>query len=108
MDILGRSAIAIAGLIRNRELSALDVMAQTLRQAERVQRALNPFVTIAWDQAIEQAKRCDQLLLKGTPADAAYLFGVPFTAKDLLNTCDLRTTYGSRAVSYTHLRAHET
>jgi len=54
-------------------------------------------VTIAWDQAIEQAKRCDQLLLKGSPADAAYLFGVPFTAKDLLNTCDLRTTYGSRA-----------
>jgi aspartyl-tRNA(Asn)/glutamyl-tRNA(Gln) amidotransferase subunit A len=97
MDILGRSAIAIAGLIRNRELSALDVMAQTLRQAERVQRALNPFVTIAWDQAIEQAKRCDQLLLKGSPADEAYLFGVPFTAKDLLNTCDLRTTYGSRA-----------
>lgn len=57
MDILGRSAIAIAGLIRNRELSALDVMAQTLRQAERVQRALNPFVTIAWDQAIEQDRK---------------------------------------------------
>ena len=97
MDILGRSAIAIAGLIRNRELSALDVMAQTLRQAERVQRALNPFVTIAWDEAIEGAKRCDELLLKGTPKDADPLFGVPFTAKDLLNTFDLRTTYGSQA-----------
>ena len=97
MNILGLSAIAIAKLIRDRELSALDVMAQTLQQAERVQRALNPFVTIAWDQAIEHAKRCDERLLKGTPNDAAHLFGVPFTAKDLLNTFDLRTTYGSRA-----------
>ena len=97
MNILGLSAIAIAKLIRDRELSALDVMAQTLQQAERVKHALNPFVTIAWDQAIEHAKRCDERLLKGTQNDAAHLFGVPFTAKDLLNTFDLRTTYGSRA-----------
>ncbi len=97
MNILGLSAITIAKLIRDRELSALAVMMQTLEQAERVQRALNPFVTIAWDQAIEHAKRCDELLLKGPPSNTAHLFGVPFTAKDLLNTFDLRTTYGSRA-----------
>ncbi|MGB1756267.1 MAG: amidase family protein, partial [Pseudomonadales bacterium] len=97
MNILGLSAITIAKLIRDRELSALAVMMQTLEQAERVQRALNPFVTIAWDQAIEHAKRCDELLLKGPPSNSAHLFGVPFTAKDLLNTFDLRTTYGSRA-----------
>ena len=67
MEILGLSGTAIAKLIKNGEVSAVDVMEQALNHADKVQALLNPFVTIIHDAALGQAKQADELLKKTRP-----------------------------------------
>lgn len=100
MEILGLSGTAIAKLIKNGEVSAVDVMEQALNHADKVQALLNPFVTIIHDAALGQAKQADELLKKKRPETLPAFFGVPFTVKDLLDTQGVQTTYGSRSLEH--------
>lgn len=100
MEILGLSGTAIAKLIKNGEVSAVDVMEQALNHADKVQALLNPFVTIIHDAALGQAKQADELLKKTRPETLPAFFGVPFTVKDLLDTQGVQTTYGSRSLEH--------
>jgi len=100
VEILGLSGTAIAKLIKNGEVSAVDVMEQALNQADKVQAHLNPFVTITREAALAQAKQADELLKKTRPETLPAFFGVPFTVKDLLDTQGVQTTYGSRSLEH--------
>ena len=100
MEILGLSGTAIAKLIKNGEVSAVDVMEQALNQADKVQAHLNPFVTITREAALAQAKQADELLKRTRPETLPAFFGVPFTVKDLLDTQGVQTTYGSRSLEH--------
>ena len=100
MHLIGLSGVDIARLIRTRQVSAMEVMLATRQQAEKVQNVCNPFVGFNWEQAITQARHCDQRLSTGDSAALPALFGVPFSVKDLLNTRDMCTSYGSRAFQY--------
>ena len=91
MEILGLSGTAIAKLIKNGEVSAVDVMEQALNQADKVQAHLNPFVTITREAALAQAKQADELLKRTRPETLPAFFGVPFTVKDLLDTQGVQT-----------------
>jgi aspartyl-tRNA(Asn)/glutamyl-tRNA(Gln) amidotransferase subunit A len=87
------SASDLARMIRSRQLSALEVTRAALAQAERVQGALNCFVTICAERALEDAAAADRTLVAG--GEPGPLHGVPFHVKDLVNTKDVRTTFGS-------------
>jgi aspartyl-tRNA(Asn)/glutamyl-tRNA(Gln) amidotransferase subunit A len=100
VEILGLSGTAITKLIKNGEVSAVDAMEQALNQADKVQTHLNPFVTIAHDAALSQARQADELLKKTRPETLPAFFGVPFTVKDLLDTQGVQTTYGSRSLEH--------
>lgn len=100
MEILGLSGTAITKLIKKGEVSAVDVMEQALNQVDTVQPLLNPFVTIAHDAALAQARLADELLGKTQPETLPAFFGVPFTVKDLLDTQGVQTTYGSRSLEH--------
>ena len=100
MHLIGLSGVDIARLIRTRQVSAMEVMLATRQQAEKVQNVCNPFVGFNWEQAITQARHCDQRSSTGDSAALPALFGVPFSVKDLLNTRDMCTSYGSRAFQY--------
>ena len=100
MEILGLSGTAIAKLIKNGEVSAVDVMEQALNQADKVQAHLNPFVTITREAGLAQAKQADELLKRTRPETLPAFFGVPFTVKDLLDTQGVQTTYGSRSLEH--------
>jgi|TARA_B110000971_G_C20022322_1_gene506975 aspartyl-tRNA(Asn)/glutamyl-tRNA(Gln) amidotransferase subunit A len=100
VEILGLSGTAIAKLIKNGEVSAVDVMEQALNQADKVQAHLNPFVTITREAALAQAKQADELLKRTRPETLPAFFGVPFTVKDLLDTQGVQTTYGSRSLEH--------
>jgi aspartyl-tRNA(Asn)/glutamyl-tRNA(Gln) amidotransferase subunit A len=100
VEILGLSGTAIAKLIKNGEVSAVDVMEQALNQADKVQAHLNPFVTITRDAALAQARQADELLKRTRPETLPAFFGVPFTVKDLLDTQGVQTTYGSRSLEH--------
>ena len=99
MEILHLSGTAIARLIKRGEVSAVDVMEQTLKRAMEIQARFNPFVTITHDAALLHAQQADNVLQQTEPDSLPDLFGVPFTVKDLLDTQGVLTTYGSRSLA---------
>ena len=71
---------------------SVDAVAACLDRAEAAQRTLNPYVTLDRDAAMAAARAADAL------PGARPLRGVPFSAKDNIETAGLRTTYGSRTL----------
>lgn len=86
-----RSATELAELIRARAVSAAEVMDAHLASIERLNPQLNAIVAVAPD-AREQAAARDREVARGH--DIGPLHGVPFTAKDIIETADLPTTLG--------------
>src|SRR3954451_20101231 len=76
-----------------KEISPLDVTRAVLARAERLQPELNCFITICADQALAQAKDAERRIMMGEPI--RLLEGIPFTVKDIVNTRDVRTTFGA-------------
>lgn len=85
------SATELARRIRDRAVSAAEVMEAHLEAVDRLNPRLNAIVAVARD-ARDQAAAHDRALARGSPIGP--LHGVPFTAKDIIETADLPTTLG--------------
>jgi Asp-tRNA(Asn)/Glu-tRNA(Gln) amidotransferase A subunit family amidase len=83
----------IATGIRTGAFSAETVVAESIRRAKAIKPALNPFVLIREDKALETALAVDGAIARGEARGA--LLGVPFAAKDLTPTEGDLTTLGS-------------
>lgn len=92
-DLCFASAVELAGHIRAREVSCVEVMDAHLAQIERVNPRVNAIVTLDADGAREQARRADAQLARGEAN--GLLFGLPTAVKDLVETRGMRTTFGS-------------
>lgn len=94
-DICFKDAVELAGLIRDREVSATEVMTAFLSQIERVNPKVNAICTLVGEEAaLRAAKEADERLARGqTPGP---LHGLPHAVKDLVPTAGIRTTFGSR------------
>ena len=93
-DICTLSAIEMAKLIREGELSARETVEAHLTQIERVNPSVNAIVTLVADQARKSAFEADEAQAKGRPLGR--LHGLPTAHKDLQPTKGIRTTFGSR------------
>lgn len=87
------SAMELVPLIAARALSPVELMGAVLDRIEVLQPRLNAFITICADKAMAAARRAEDQLMRGEPLGP--LHGIPFSAKDLVNTLDVRTTHGS-------------
>ena len=85
-----------AAIVRG-EVSATEVVAETLSRIESVEPVLNAFVTLMPEQAMEAARAADRLLAEGR--EPGPLHGVPISVKDLINVGGVRTTFGSRTMA---------
>jgi amidase len=86
-------ATDIAALIRQKKLSAREVMQAHLRQIERINPKVNAIVTLVpEDQLLAQARAADEAVMKGRTGS---LHGLPIGVKDIVETKGIRTTYGS-------------
>ena len=85
-------ATKLAGLIRTREVSPVEVMKAHLDRIEAVNSKVNAIVTIA-DDALESARTAEAAVLRGD--ELGPLHGVPFTAKDSIDTANVLTQRGS-------------
>ena len=98
---MGRDSYVTARDIRDRivgrEVSAAEVMAETLSRMETLEPTLNAFVTPTPERAMEAAREADRLLAEGGEPGA--LHGVPISVKDLINVGGVRTTFGSRTMA---------
>ena len=93
MDICFLSATEMARLIRNKALSAREVLDAHLRQIERLNPQVNAIVTLVEDQARKRAAQLDEEIVHGRLAGV--LHGLPIAHKDITDTKGIRTTYGS-------------
>lgn len=83
----------IAQLLGAREASAQEIVAASLDRISALNPAINAVVAVRAEAATAEAR-----VLDATPAaDRGPLHGVPFTVKDVTETLDLPTTYGSMA-----------
>ncbi len=92
-EICYLTAREIRDRIRNRDLSAVEVMEAHLAQIEKVNPTVNAIVTLHPDLAIEGAKAADEAISNGD--DLGPLHGLPTAVKDLTLTKGIRTTFGS-------------
>ena len=83
----------LAALVRNRALSAVEVMQAHIAQIERVNPAVNAIVTFLPEQALACAQAVDAAFARGQ--DPGPLAGLPVAHKDLTPTKGMRTTFGS-------------
>ena len=93
-DICFLTATGMADLIRRKKLSARETLDAHLKQIERVNPQVNAIVTLVAEQAIENARKADEMQARG--ATLGPLHGLPIAHKDLVETAGIRTTFGSR------------
>ena len=79
--------------IAAREVSPVELTRTILARAEKLQPVLNCFITLAGEQALAVAKDAEDAVMRGD--SLGLLHGIPFAAKDLVNTAGVRTTFGS-------------
>lgn len=86
------SATELRGRIARKEISPVELTQAVLGRAARLQPELNCFITLCADDAMAAAREAEQAVMAGKPL--GLLHGIPFTAKDLVNTKGVRTTFG--------------
>src|SRR5450631_3145171 len=84
----------LAAALRARKVSSWELVAQSLREIERLDSKLNAFVTVTGEAALAEAKARDEELARGI--DRGPLHGIPIAHKDLMRTKGVRTTAGSK------------
>lgn len=85
-------ATKLAELIRTREVSSVEVVQAHLDRISAVDPGVNAIVTVA-ETALLAAKQADEAITAGQ--DIGPLHGVPFTAKDSIDTAGVATQRGS-------------
>jgi Asp-tRNA(Asn)/Glu-tRNA(Gln) amidotransferase A subunit family amidase len=86
-------ALVIADQVKKGMITATEVLEAHLEQVRSQNPTLNAIVTLAEDEAREQAANIDSSIAAG--AVPGPLAGVPFTVKDLIATRGVRSTAGS-------------
>jgi aspartyl-tRNA(Asn)/glutamyl-tRNA(Gln) amidotransferase subunit A len=87
------SITELAGKIRAREVSPLELTQDALAQIEKLNPKLNAFITITADAALAEARAAEAEILRGEWRGP--LHGVPLGLKDLIDTAGVRTTAAS-------------
>ena len=113
VSLMHYSLQKLAHLILNREITALELLNQTLEKLQRVNPSLNAITFFDAEQARQHAMHCDEMLANGKSLGP--LHGIPLTIKDSINVEKMPTTDGVKtyeayipeheAVLVTRLRA---
>ncbi len=92
-DIAFASIAQLSQWIHNRSISSERLTRIYLKRLKEYGPKLECVVTLMEDEAIAQARRADRELSAGI--DRGPLHGLPWGAKDLLDTTNVRTTWGA-------------
>ena len=92
MDITELPALEQACLIKQRESSCRELVLSHLQLIERVNRSVNAILQLDAERALEQAEEIDRQVSQNV--DVGLFGGVPFTAKDNLETAGIVTAIG--------------
>ena len=79
--------------LKSKEFSATELTQSCLNQIKS-QSELNAFITVTAEEALNQAKQVDAKITAGDSISP--LAGIPYAAKDLFLTKNIKTTAGSK------------
>ena len=82
-------ATELAGLIRAKKLSPVELTKAVLERIERLNPTLNAFCTLTPEASLAAARAAEQAVMSGTPLGP--LHGLPYSVKDLANTKAVKT-----------------
>ncbi len=83
----------LAPRLKRREISPVEITRACLGRIEKLNPALNAFITVMAESALAEARKAEAEILRGEWRGA--LHGVPVALKDLIDTAGVRTTAGS-------------
>ena len=87
---------SLARAIRTRKVSPVEITKACLERIERLNPALNAFITVTAERALADARRAERVSARG--GRRGPLHGVPIAIKDIFATAGIRTTCGSRVL----------
>ena len=90
-DLLRKDTTELAQLIASRKVSPVELTEACLRQIDSLNPALNAFLTVCGDEALQSAREAEAT----AGPDSLPLHGIPVAVKDLEATKGVRTTFGS-------------
>ena len=94
--LVGQTASEIRRRVAAREVSCEEVVRGHLDRIATTEPAVDAFLLVSADRALDRARRLDAALGAGEPAPP--LAGVPLAVKDVLHVEGLATTCGSRTL----------
>lgn len=89
-----QEASTLAEMIRNKEITSVEVVQAHLDRIEAVNPKINGIVTLMGEQALKEAAAADKAVAAGEQLGP--LHGVPFSVKDSIDTAGVPTQYGSK------------
>jgi aspartyl-tRNA(Asn)/glutamyl-tRNA(Gln) amidotransferase subunit A len=85
--------LELSTALRKRQLSPVELTRECLKRIERLNPALNAFILVADELAMEQAQRAEDEIAHGNWRGP--LHGIPIGLKDLIDTAGIPTTAAS-------------
>jgi len=92
-DVAGLTLKEASEMVRRKAVSPVDLTQACLKRIETYGPALNAFITVTRDQAIESARAMEAEQLRGKWRGP--LHGIPIALKDNIDTAGIRTTAAS-------------
>ena len=93
-NLVWRSALECAALIRDKQLSPVELTEAILARIDALNPRLNAYCLVTHDVARRAAREAEIAVMKREPLGP--LHGVPISLKDMIYTRGIRTTGGSR------------
>lgn len=97
VDATALGVAASAALLRNGDLSPLDLAEAYLQRIARHEGTINAYVTVTQEQAIAQAQTLTDELMRGQYRGP--LHGIPLALKDNIDTSGIATTAANRMLA---------
>ena len=94
LEITKMTALQLRRAIRTKKISPVEVVNAVLERIERLNPKINAYCTLVPEQALREAKKAENKVVKGEPLGP--LHGIPVSIKDLAFTKGIRTTGGSK------------
>src|SRR3979490_2967839 len=94
----------LAPLLQRKEISPLEVTRTCLERIEKLNPALNAFITVTADSALAEARRAEAEIGRGQWRGP--LHGIPVAIKDLIHIAGIRTTAAS-ALNADHIPSED-
>jgi aspartyl-tRNA(Asn)/glutamyl-tRNA(Gln) amidotransferase subunit A len=92
-DITNLSLHQVATLVKEKQVSPVEITRACLKRIEALNPLLNAFITVTGETALAEARRAESEIQRGQWR--GLLHGIPIALKDLLDTAGVRTTAGS-------------